>query len=38
MGLSAKQMQALRRNLDHRHIRNRGAHVIDTAQCWSWVS
>ena len=26
MGFSAKQMQALRRNLDHRHVRTREAH------------
>ena len=26
MGFSAKQVQALRRNLDHRHVRTREAH------------
>jgi hypothetical protein len=38
MGFSAKQVQALRRDLDSRYIRNRGAHVIETAKCWSCVS
>ncbi len=38
MGFSARQTLALRRDLDSRYIRNRGAHVIDTAQCWSCVS
>jgi hypothetical protein len=26
MGFSARQLQALRRNLDHRHVRTREAH------------
>jgi Rad52/22 family double-strand break repair protein len=38
MGLSAKQVQALRRNLDSRHIRTREAHGRELAYIEGWYA
>ena len=36
MGFSAKQVQALRRKLDHRHIRTREAHGRELSYIEGW--
>ncbi len=38
MGFSAKQVQALRRNLDHRYIRTRGAHGRELYYIEGWYA
>ena len=38
MGFSAKQVQALRRNLDHRHIRTREAHGRELSYLEGWYA
>jgi len=38
MGFSAKQVQALRRNLDHRHIRTREAHGRELSYIEGWYA
>src|SRR4029078_12563198 len=38
MGFSAKQLQALRRNLDGRHIRTREAHRLELSYIEGWLS
>jgi len=38
MGLSAKQTQALRRNLDHRHVRTREAHGRELSYIEGWYA
>src|SRR4029453_3259241 len=38
MGFSAKQVQALRRNLDHRHVRTRSAHGRELSYIEGWYA
>ena len=38
MGFSAKQVQALRRNLDHRHVRTREAHGRELSYIEGWYA
>ena len=38
MGFSAKQVQALRRNLDHRHVRTREAHGRELSYLEGWYA
>ena len=38
MGFSAKQVQALRRNLDHRHVRTREAHGRELSYVEGWYA
>ena len=38
MGFSAKQVQALRRNLDHRHVRTREAHGREFSYIEGWYA
>jgi Rad52/22 family double-strand break repair protein len=38
MGFSAKQVQALRRNLDHRHVRTRSAHGCELSYIEGWYA
>jgi len=38
MGFSAKQVQALRRNIDHRHIRTREAHGRELSYVEGWYA
>ena len=38
MGFSAKQVQALRRNLDHRYIRKREAHGRELFYVEGWYA
>ena len=38
MGFSAKQLQALRRNIDHRHVRTREAHGRELSYLEGWYA
>jgi hypothetical protein len=38
MGFSARQVQALRRNLDHRHVRTREAHGRELSYIEGWYA
>ena len=38
MGFSAKQLQALRRNVDHRHVRTREAHGRELSYIAGWYA
>ncbi len=38
MGFSARQVQALRRNLDHRHVRTREAHGRELSYLEGWYA
>ena len=38
MGFSAKQVQALRRNIDHRHVRTREAHGRELSYVEGWYA
>ena len=38
MGFSAKQVQALRRNLDHRHVRTREANGRELSYIEGWYA
>jgi hypothetical protein len=38
MGFSARQVQALRRNLDHRHVRTREAHGRELFYVEGWYA